>query len=582
MIDKRLWPASLNEPLSYEEQVQALIEYCKSITGKAPIINMSATADAVSSDTPTVDVTKSGTDENATYTFAFHGLKGAQGAQGPKGDTGATGPQGETGAQGETGPQGPQGETGPQGPKGEQGLTGPQGAQGPQGIQGVQGETGPQGETGQQGPKGDTGETGPQGPAGPQGETGPQGPKGETGDTGATGPQGETGPQGPAGPQGETGAQGETGPAGADGAAATVAVGTVSTLEAGATPTVVNSGTTSAAVLDFGIPANSTDNHVWQSSQTGTLSSGYYRYTLASLTGKWNTTHPVSFSPKVGDLVISSGNYMSQLVYTDATYAYCYSSRLYLKGANGSSGAKGEAGNIFLSTVAPSGSGVSGDPWRFTSTNLVPEPTTIAQLTAGAIYYNGYLYKITNAQAAGSVISGSTTTRSLFPQGTPTTFAGLTDVDVLGATDGQVPIYDSSSQTWKPGTPSSGGGSGKKIVGSAIWNGNNFQAFYPDQSFTSIDDNSIYYIGVQERCTLYMQTFSIYSNYAMRTYASVTEAISDYIQPGDQISITMNAFIGNGMYAILSIDAMVTSMTSDTLMLNITNTTISTQQGVIL
>lgn len=82
----------------------------------------------------------------------------------------------------------------------------------------------------------------------PKGEQGEQGPQGEKGETGETGPQGEQGPQG------ETGPQGATGPAGADGAAATVQVGTVSTLGAGEQATVTNSGTASAAVLDFGIP----------------------------------------------------------------------------------------------------------------------------------------------------------------------------------------------------------------------------------------------------------------------------------------------------------------------------------------
>ena len=74
---------------------------------------------------------------------------------------------------------------------------------------------------GLKGDKGDTGETGATGPQGPQGETGP------------TGPTGETGPQGPAG------------------SAATIAVGTVTS---GATPSITNSGTSSAAVFDFVLP----------------------------------------------------------------------------------------------------------------------------------------------------------------------------------------------------------------------------------------------------------------------------------------------------------------------------------------
>lgn len=136
---------------------------------------------------------------------------------------------------------------------------------------------------GDKGDKGDTGDTGPQGPAGPTGETGPAGPTGETGNgiqsavlnadytltlrftdgtsyttptpirgatgaTGATGPQGPQGEDGVAGPTGPKGDTGDTGPAGS---AATIAVGTVTS---GATPSITNSGTSSAAVFDFVLP----------------------------------------------------------------------------------------------------------------------------------------------------------------------------------------------------------------------------------------------------------------------------------------------------------------------------------------
>ena len=96
--------------------------------------------------------------------------------------------------------------------------------------------------SGPAGPQGPRGETGPQGPAGP---AGPQGIQGETGPVGPAGPQGETGPVGPAGPQGETGATGQS---------ANISIGTVTTLPAGSNATVVNSGTSMDAVLDFGIP----------------------------------------------------------------------------------------------------------------------------------------------------------------------------------------------------------------------------------------------------------------------------------------------------------------------------------------
>ena len=71
------------------------------------------------------------------------------------------------------------------------------------------------------------------GPTGPQGATGPQGPKGDTGDTGPQGPTGATGPTGP------------------QGSAATITVGTVTSVPFGGTASVTNSGTSGSAVLDF-------------------------------------------------------------------------------------------------------------------------------------------------------------------------------------------------------------------------------------------------------------------------------------------------------------------------------------------
>lgn len=65
------------------------------------------------------------------------------------------------------------------------------------------------------------------------------GPKGDKGDTGATGATGATGPQGPQGNPG---------------AAATVNAGTTTTGAAGSFASVVNAGTTSAAVFNFTIP----------------------------------------------------------------------------------------------------------------------------------------------------------------------------------------------------------------------------------------------------------------------------------------------------------------------------------------
>lgn len=77
---------------------------------------------------------------------------------------------------------------------------------------------------------------------GPQGERGLQGIQGIQGPAGQDGAQGERGPQGPAGADGK------------DGTAATISVGTVTTGAPGSSASVVNAGTSNAAVLNFTIP----------------------------------------------------------------------------------------------------------------------------------------------------------------------------------------------------------------------------------------------------------------------------------------------------------------------------------------
>jgi hypothetical protein len=92
--------------------------------GVTPSITASA---SVSNTTgiPSCTVTKSGSDTNPNFAFAFTNIKGETGATGATGATGPEGPQGPTGATGATGATGPQGPEGPQGPQGPQGPTGP-------------------------------------------------------------------------------------------------------------------------------------------------------------------------------------------------------------------------------------------------------------------------------------------------------------------------------------------------------------------------------------------------------------------------------------------------------------------------
>jgi hypothetical protein len=187
------------------------------------------------------------------------------------------------------------------GATGPAGATGSQGLQGPSGYAGQTGAVGPQGPAG---PSGSAGVTGAAGPAGPAGATGGAGPAGTAGANGIPGTNGANGATGAAGAVGLTfknawvsgygyaandavtfgnpastyiatvsnnsaepdthsgnggawtmlAAAGGAGPTGAQGSAATVTVGTVSTGAAGSSVQIANSGTGTAAVLNFTIP----------------------------------------------------------------------------------------------------------------------------------------------------------------------------------------------------------------------------------------------------------------------------------------------------------------------------------------
>lgn len=224
--------------------------------------------------------------------------------KGPKGDPGPQGPAGPTGPTGPEGLQGPKGDPGipgAPGPKGEPGPAGPVGPAGQDGATIISGETAPTGAVGKPGdfyiqtnpltlygPKGSTSwGSGKEIPTASTPETPPRlsgltvgGTIANTGSGGSgssatiavgtttTGlpgtsasvtnsgtdtaavfdfviPRGETGEQGPAGADGTNGI---------DGTAATITIGAVTTGAAGSSVVVTNSGTSTAAILNFTIP----------------------------------------------------------------------------------------------------------------------------------------------------------------------------------------------------------------------------------------------------------------------------------------------------------------------------------------
>lgn len=133
-FNNNMWPYGKLQYILHQLNLDWLVKQVKQNTddiedirehggggGVTPDISAAATVDS-STGTPSVNVVKTGTDEEPTFTFNFHNLKGETGA------TGATGETGATGATGATGPQGPQGETGATGPAGADGADGARGA----------------------------------------------------------------------------------------------------------------------------------------------------------------------------------------------------------------------------------------------------------------------------------------------------------------------------------------------------------------------------------------------------------------------------------------------------------------------
>lgn len=127
----------------------------------------------------------------------------------------------------------------------------------------------------------------------------------------ATGPQGQTGPTGPQGPQGD---------------AATIAVGTVTTLPAGSQATVTNSGTSEAAVFNFGIPkgqdgSGSGDMAKADYDANGAVETagGIASYVSSAISGKANTADLGTAAYKDSTTSVTSGS--SDLVTSGAVYS---------------------------------------------------------------------------------------------------------------------------------------------------------------------------------------------------------------------------------------------------------------------
>lgn len=138
----------------------------------------------------------------------------------------------------------------------------------------------------------------------------------------ATGPQGATGPTGPQGPQGD---------------AATITVGTVQTLPAGSSATVTNSGTSEAAVFNFGIPKGQDGTGSGDMSKADydangavELAGGIASYVSTAISGKANTADLGTAAYKDSTNAVTSGS--TDLVESGAVASALANKTLYFTG----------------------------------------------------------------------------------------------------------------------------------------------------------------------------------------------------------------------------------------------------------
>ena len=175
---------------------------------------------------------------------------------------------------------------------------------------------------------------------------------------------------------------GAQGPQGLPGAAATVSIGTVTTLPSGSTPTVVNSGTSSAAVLNFSLPSGT-------AGPAGTPGAAGPQGT-AGQRGSYNYTgiaNPTALNPanKLG-----LDNYLNTT--TGDWFQYNSNSSTWtlqgnIRGSQGIQGLTGATG-----AVGPSGNELAND---------ILKETTVARVDAMlnlGLYYPKYTSTLTQTE----------------------------------------------------------------------------------------------------------------------------------------------------------------------------------------
>lgn len=265
--------------------------------------------------------------------------------------------------------------------------------------------------------KGDTGATGPKGD---KGDTGAAGPAGPAGADGADGAPGATGPKGDPGDPGAPGADGNDG---ADGAAATIAVGTTTTLPPGSDATVVNVGTSAAAIFDFGIPEG-------EQGQSGS-GTGDVNGPVSSTTG-----NVAAWDNATGDLLADSTKVVADLV-TGPALASSGNLPIF----------SGTSGKVIADSGKSAGSVVTGPGSAVTDNIATYSSTTGKVIKDGGIAISGL------ATAAQGTPAGGTTGQVLAKSSNSDYATGWVDPatgsgDVVGpasAVSGRVATYSGTT-----------------------------------------------------------------------------------------------------------------------------------------
>jgi hypothetical protein len=375
-------------------------------SGSGATIAVGSVAQLPAGSTPTV--TNEGTSSDAIFDFGIPaGAQGATGLQGAKGDTGATGSQGTPGVAGSTGTAGTQGSTGLAGTAATiaVGTVTPLANGAIPTVTNVGSSSAATFNFGiPAGAAGAAGATGPQGLSG--GSTNWRGAwvstntyvlddavsiAGSSYIAVATSTNVTPGTNSAAWQLlAQVGSAGATGTTGSQGTSATIAVGTVSPLASGATPTVTNVGTSSAATFNFGIPVGA----IGATGTTGTAG------TAATVSIGTVTPLAAGAAPTVTNAGSTSAATFNFGIPAGAAGA------TGTQGTTGTTGSPGTAATVAVGSVSTGAAGSSATVSNAGTTSAAVLNFTIPQGAAGATGTTG-----TPGTAAtisvGSVLTGA-------------------------------------------------------------------------------------------------------------------------------------------------------------------------------